>query len=128
MLVGDIGPRPLLPRDQPSDPRNYWRAQVNGGNLLCAEEKDALDEWYIRNASLQLDVRITFMTLRRVFQGERISKAAINEAFAMRRRHCVVVPLYETCVTPMVAPPNPTYAPAQTRAAFSRPSESAPIV
>src|SRR5712692_1872919 len=69
VLVGDmslIGPRPLLPRDQPSDPAmrlsvrpgiTGW-AQVNGGNSLCLEEKDALDEWYIRNASLRLDLRI----------------------------------------------------------------------
>ena len=35
--------------------------------MLAPEEKDALDEWYIRNASLLLDVRIIFMTVRCVF-------------------------------------------------------------
>src|SRR5947209_4787075 len=63
VLVGDmslIGPRPLLPQDQPPKPTlrlvvrpgiTGW-AQVNGGALLSPKEKDALDEWYIRNASV----------------------------------------------------------------------------
>jgi lipopolysaccharide/colanic/teichoic acid biosynthesis glycosyltransferase len=113
MLVGDmslIGPRPLLPRDQPPDPTvrlsvrpgiTGW-AQVNGGNSLCVEEKDALDEWYIRNASWQLDLRIIFMTLACVFRGERRSDAAIAAAFAMRRQQCVV-PTFEMLVTRAIA-------------------------
>jgi lipopolysaccharide/colanic/teichoic acid biosynthesis glycosyltransferase len=89
-----IGPRPLLPRDQPANPSvrlsvrpgiTGW-AQVNGGKLLPPEEKDALDEWYIRDASFRLDLRIIFMTLQCVFRGERLGEAAIAEAFAMRRR------------------------------------------
>ena len=52
VLVGDmslIGPRPLLPHDQPPDPTlrlmvrpgiTGW-AQVNGGKLLTAEGKNA---------------------------------------------------------------------------------------
>lgn len=80
-----IGPRPLLPRDQPANPSvrlsvppgiTGW-AQVNGGKLLAPEEKDALDEWYIRNPSFRLDLRIIFMTLQCVFQGERLGKAAM---------------------------------------------------
>jgi lipopolysaccharide/colanic/teichoic acid biosynthesis glycosyltransferase len=106
VLVGDmslIGPRPLLPRDQPPNPAirlsvrpgiTGW-AQVNGGNSLCVEEKDALDEWYIRNASLRLDLRILFMTLGCLFRGERRSETAIVAAFAMRRRQCVVPSLDE---------------------------------
>jgi lipopolysaccharide/colanic/teichoic acid biosynthesis glycosyltransferase len=93
VLVGEmslIGPRPLLPRDQPLNcaarlsvrPGITGWAQVNGGNSLCLEEKDALDEWYIRNASLQLDLRIIFMTFAYLFQGERRSEAAIAAAFA----------------------------------------------
>ncbi len=74
VLVGDmslIGPRPLLPQDQPANPTmrltvrpgiTGW-AQVNGGTLLTPNEKDRLDEWYIRNASLWLDLRIILMTL-----------------------------------------------------------------
>jgi lipopolysaccharide/colanic/teichoic acid biosynthesis glycosyltransferase len=113
VLVGDmslIGPRPLLPRDQPSDPAarlsvrpgiTGW-AQVNGGNSLCVEEKDALDEWYIRNASLRLDLRIIFMTLRYLFQGERRCETAIADAFAMRRRQCALEP-FEILSMPLPA-------------------------
>ena len=75
VLVGDmslIGPRPLLPRDQPANPTmrllirpgiTGW-AQVNGGTLLTASEKDAFDEWYLRNASYWIDFRIILMTMR----------------------------------------------------------------
>ncbi len=82
VLVGDmslIGPRPLLPRDQPANPTvrlmirpgiTGW-AQVNGGTLLTPSEKDALDEWYVRNASFWLDLRIILMTLRVMTWGQR---------------------------------------------------------
>ena len=91
VLVGDmslIGPRPLLRHDQPPDPSirlsvppgiTGW-AQVNGGKLLSVEEKTALDEWYVRNASLWLDLRIIYLTLPYVFKGESRSEAAIAEA------------------------------------------------
>jgi len=82
VLVGDMslcGPRPLLPHDQPPNPTlrlmvrpglTGW-AQVNGGNLLSAEEKNELDEWYVRNASFLLDMRIFLKTLHMVALGER---------------------------------------------------------
>ena len=74
VLVGDmslIGPRPLLPHDQPSDstvrlmvrPGITGWAQVNGGKLITPEEKNALDEWYVRNASLWLDLKIIGKTI-----------------------------------------------------------------
>ena len=87
VLVGDmslVGPRLLLPRDQPDNPSlrltvrpgiTGW-AQVNGGTLLSPGEKDALDEWYLRNASFWLDLRIMLMTLRVVFQGQRRSSGS----------------------------------------------------
>jgi hypothetical protein len=83
ILVGDmslIGPRPLLPRDQPKNieirlmvrPGITGWAQVNGGLLLTPDEKEVLDEWYIRNASLWLDLRIIFMTAVIMFlRGDR---------------------------------------------------------
>jgi lipopolysaccharide/colanic/teichoic acid biosynthesis glycosyltransferase len=90
VLVGDmslIGPRPLLPRDQPSDPSvrlmsrpgiTGW-AQVNGGTLLTPSEKDELDEWYVRHASFLLDLRIIMMTLRVLICGQsRPDRAAAN--------------------------------------------------
>jgi lipopolysaccharide/colanic/teichoic acid biosynthesis glycosyltransferase len=87
-----IGPRPLLPRD-PANPSvrlvppgvTGW-AQVNGGRLLTPQGNDALDEWYIRNASFRLDLRIIFMTLQCVLQGERLGEAAIANALSSGNR------------------------------------------
>ena len=94
VLVGDmslIGPRPLLPHDQPADPTlrlmvrpgiTGW-AQVNGGKLLTPEEKNALDEWYVRNASFWLDVKIVGMTALFMLGGERSHAARENNAVAV---------------------------------------------
>ena len=88
VLVGDmslIGPRPLLPQDQPANPSlrltvrpgiTGW-AQVRGGTAVTAQEKDALDEWYIRNASLWLDLKIVVLTGLFLFIGEKRSEKAI---------------------------------------------------
>jgi hypothetical protein len=46
-------------------------AQVNGGILLSPDEKERLDEYYIRNASLWLDLRIVLMTAQMFFRGDR---------------------------------------------------------
>jgi lipopolysaccharide/colanic/teichoic acid biosynthesis glycosyltransferase len=81
VLVGDmslVGPRPLLPHDQPSDstvrlmvrPGITGWAQVNGGKLITPEEKNALDEWYVRNASLWLDLKIIGKTIVFMLGGE----------------------------------------------------------
>ena len=66
-----IGPRPLLPVDQPNDftirltvrPGLTGWAQVCGGKSISVEEKTALDEWYIRHASLSLDLTIVLQTI-----------------------------------------------------------------
>jgi lipopolysaccharide/colanic/teichoic acid biosynthesis glycosyltransferase len=74
VLLGEmslIGPRPLLPEDQPSNtsvrlavrPGISGWAQVHGGKLVSKEEKQKFDEWYVRRASLWLDLRIALMTL-----------------------------------------------------------------
>lgn len=93
IIVGDmslIGPRPLLPHDQPNDPSvrllvppgiTGW-AQVNGGNLVTPEEKDALDAWYIRNASLWVDIQIVILTFMVAARGERLNRTAVAEALA----------------------------------------------
>jgi lipopolysaccharide/colanic/teichoic acid biosynthesis glycosyltransferase len=95
VLVGDmslVGPRPLLPQDQPPNPSvrlivrpgiTGW-AQVNGGNLLSPEEKEELDAWYVRNASFWLDFRIIAMTLRSFLRGDRRSESVFAEARADR--------------------------------------------
>jgi len=96
VLVGDmslIGPRPLLPHDQPTDfglrltvrPGITGWAQINGGNLVTNNEKGALDDWYIRHASLWLDLRIAILTLRVLFTGERRSEQAVTEAYAVQQ-------------------------------------------
>ena len=84
VLVGDmslIGPRPLLPHDQPTNPSirlmvrpgiTSW-AQVNGATSLTPEQKDNLDEWYISNASLWLDLRVLILTFLFIFRSEQPS-------------------------------------------------------
>lgn len=76
-----IGPRPLLPEDQPVNPAvrllvrpgiTGW-AQVNGGKLLTPQQKHQLDEWYIRNASFKLDLQILVLTPKVIFVGENSS-------------------------------------------------------
>lgn len=93
VLVGDmalIGPRPLLPRDQPENssvrlsvrPGLTGWAQVNGGVLLSPEEKEELDTWYIRHASLRLDLRIAALSVWCILFGDRKSEKAIALARA----------------------------------------------
>ncbi|HEY1299642.1 MAG TPA: sugar transferase [Stellaceae bacterium] len=91
VLAGDmslIGPRPLLAQDQPPNatvrllvrPGITGWAQVNGGARLTPGEKEALDTWYIRNASFWLDLRIIGMTLLHLFRGERRGETALAQA------------------------------------------------
>jgi len=80
VLLGEmslIGPRPLLPEDQPLNtsvrlsvrPGISGWAQVNGGKLVTKEDKEKLDEWYVRNASLWVDLRIMMMTINVMLRG-----------------------------------------------------------
>ncbi len=96
VLAGDmslIGPRPLLPRDQPADPSRRlsvrpgitgW-AQVHGGALVSAEQKEALDAWYVEHASLAIDARIAGKTLLHLLRGERLDSQGIGAALDWRR-------------------------------------------
>jgi hypothetical protein len=61
-------------------------AQVHGANLVTNREKGALDEYYIRNASLWLDLRIILLTLRAVITGERRSEEAVAQPVRHRNR------------------------------------------
>jgi lipopolysaccharide/colanic/teichoic acid biosynthesis glycosyltransferase len=91
ILIGDmsfVGPRPLLPADQPhGDNRRLlvrpgltgW-AQVNGGRDLSVDDKNALDIWYVKNASLWLDAKILLQTASVVLRGERGKAAATRRA------------------------------------------------
>lgn len=87
-----IGPRPLLPVDQPKKIRYRLQvrpgltglAQINGGNLLSPEEKDALDVWYVQHASLWLDVKIFVRTIWVIVRGDYRNEAQISAALSER--------------------------------------------
>jgi lipopolysaccharide/colanic/teichoic acid biosynthesis glycosyltransferase len=97
ILRGDmslIGPRPLLPIDQPSDNQTRllvrpgvtgW-AQVNGGNLISTENKNSLDEYYVRHASLWLDIKILLKTAPIVFTGDRLPGNGARVQFSASRQ------------------------------------------
>lgn len=81
-----VGPRPLLmeylPLYSTKQARRHevlpgitgW-AQVNGRNALGWEEKFELDVWYVDNQSLWLDLRILWLTVKKVVVREGISAA-----------------------------------------------------
>ena len=87
VLKGDmslVGPRPLLMEYLPLySPEQYRRhavrpgvtgwAQVNGRNSLSWDEKFKLDVWYVDNRSLWLDIRILFLTVKKVLVRDGIS-------------------------------------------------------
>ena len=87
VIKGDmslIGPRPLLVQylplyDEKQKRRHEVRpgitgwAQVNGRNAISWEQKFEYDVWYVENISLLLDVKILFLTLKKVFVREGIS-------------------------------------------------------
>lgn len=79
-----IGPRPLLVEYLPLYNERQKRrheirpgitgwAQVNGRNAISWEQKFEFDIWYVDNISFMVDVRILFLTLKKVFAGEGIS-------------------------------------------------------
>jgi lipopolysaccharide/colanic/teichoic acid biosynthesis glycosyltransferase len=91
ILVGEmsfVGPRPLLPWDQPDDvtgrlsvrPGLTGLAQVYGDRNMLPDDKNALDIWYIRSASLWLDFKILLRTLVVMIRGERIDHHTLRIA------------------------------------------------
>jgi lipopolysaccharide/colanic/teichoic acid biosynthesis glycosyltransferase len=98
VLLGDmslVGPRPLLPEDQPSNmslrlsvrPGISGWAQVNGAKLVTREEKEKLDEWYVRNASLWVDLRIIVMTIKVILKGRVSSQEVLADSEQVRNRN-----------------------------------------
>lgn len=89
VLKGDmslVGPRPLLMEYLPLySPEQYRRhevrpgvtgwAQVNGRNALSWEEKFKLDVWYVDHQSLWLDIKILWLTVKKVLVRDGISAA-----------------------------------------------------
>lgn len=79
-----VGPRPLLmeylPLYTPAQARRHevrpgitgW-AQVNGRNALSWEERFSLDVWYVDHRTFWLDLRILWLTVRKVLVRDGIS-------------------------------------------------------
>lgn len=97
VLKGDmalIGPRPLLVQYLPLYSKEQscrhevrpgitgW-AQVNGRNAISWTKKFELDVCYVEHCSFRLDLRILFLTIKKVFAREGISQKgeATMEAF-----------------------------------------------
>ncbi|MDU4892484.1 MAG: sugar transferase [Clostridium sp.] len=88
VLKGDmsiVGPRPLLKQYLPLYSRKQLRrhevrpgitgwAQINGRNAISWREKFKHDVWYIDNWSLWLDIKIIFMTVKKVFVREGVNQ------------------------------------------------------
>lgn len=89
VLVGDmslVGPRPLLMEYLPLYSAEQYRrhevrpgitgwAQVNGRNALDWEARFRLDVWYVDHRSIWLDLKILFLTVRKVLAREGINEA-----------------------------------------------------
>lgn len=90
VLKGDmslVGPRPLLMEYlslyTPEQSRRHelrpgitgW-AQVNGRNAISWEDKFQLDVWYVDHRSLWLDIKILWLTVKKVLLRDGISAAS----------------------------------------------------
>lgn len=88
VLKGDmalIGPRPLLPQYlplySPEQARRHevrpgitgW-AQIHGRNAISWTKKFEYDVWYVDHCSFLLDLKIVFLTVKKVFIREGISQ------------------------------------------------------
>lgn len=87
VLKGDmslVGPRPLLVEYLPLYNEKQQRrhmvtpgitgwAQVNGRNAISWQQKFELDVWYVDHISFILDIKILFLTVKKVFKAEGIS-------------------------------------------------------
>lgn len=87
VLKGDmslVGPRPLLmeylPLYSPEQARRHnvrpgitgW-AQVNGRNAISWDSKFKLDVWYVDNRTLWLDIKVLWLTAKKVLVRDGIS-------------------------------------------------------
>ena len=89
-----VGPRPLLPEylslyNEEQKKRHAVKpgitgwAQINGRNAISWEDKFQFDVWYVENQSFGLDLKILFLTVKKVFRSEGINTAgqATTEPF-----------------------------------------------
>ena len=98
VLKGDmalVGPRPLLPEYLPLYNKEQARrhevrpgitgwAQTHGRNAISWTEKFKLDVWYVDHVSFAVDLKVVFLTVKKVFEREGISQEgqATMEKFA----------------------------------------------
>ena len=88
VLKGDmalVGPRPLLPEYLPLYNKEQARrhevrpgitgwAQTHGRNAISWGEKFKLDVWYVDHVSFRMDLKVVFLTVKKVFAREGISQ------------------------------------------------------
>lgn len=88
VLVGDmslVGPRPLLVQYLPLYNKDQARrhevrpgisgwAQCHGRNSLSWSEKFALDVWYVDHCTLITDIKVVFITIKKVLVRDGISQ------------------------------------------------------
>jgi len=83
--MGLVGPRPLLVEYLPLYSEKQSRrhevkpgitgwAQVNGRNAISWSEKFELDVWYVDNQSFWLDIKILWMTVKKVIMRDGVSQ------------------------------------------------------
>ncbi|WP_199142006.1 sugar transferase [Pedobacter sp. ASV12] len=89
VIIGDmslVGPRPLLPEYIPLYNKEQFKrhearpgitgwAQVNGRNAISWDEKFKLDVWYVNHLSFFLDLKILWLTFKKIIVREGISSA-----------------------------------------------------
>ena len=87
VLKGDmalIGPRPLLPKYIPLYSKEQFRrhevrpgitgwAQINGRNNISWTKKFELDVWYVDHLTFLLDMKIFFLTIKKIVMRSDIS-------------------------------------------------------
>lgn len=87
VIKGDmslVGPRPLLPeylplynntqkkRHQVKPGITGW-AQINGRNAISWKKKFELDIWYVKNVNFVLDLKILFLTIKKIIVRDGIN-------------------------------------------------------
>lgn len=87
VLKGDmslVGPRPLLMEYLPLYSKEQYRrhevrpgvtgwAQINGRNAISWEDKFRMDVWYVDNRTFWLDLKILFLTVKKVVARDGVS-------------------------------------------------------
>ncbi|WP_462420297.1 sugar transferase [Salinicoccus sp. Marseille-QA3877] len=98
VIKGDlslVGPRPLLmdylvlynekqKKRHTVKPGITGWAQVNGRNAITWEEKFEMDVWYAENRTFLTDMRIIFMTAKKVIEREGITEEGESTATAFQ--------------------------------------------